>query len=220
MRLWYFGCHRRALGHPSFFFFFFAVLFWIKIPLRVCLFSNTIAPKSRLLNCYTTVVLLLRLRCYENILQIEWLQISFALLDKTIFFNQDFFFSNCDSHIFSLANIYIFFFSLISAQELPLFVKNAGAGVLVWEMKQRLGMSEVFQMPRATNWPNRETLWQLCERADAEEWAWPRRCAVMLLEWTQTIELWHWTRRNTICHCEVVSRRGQFVTRNVFCVSH
>lgn len=53
---------------PVAFHIFFAVLFWIKIPLRVCLFSNTIAPKSRLLNCYTTVVLLLHLRCYENIL--------------------------------------------------------------------------------------------------------------------------------------------------------
>lgn len=136
---------------PVAFHFLFAVLFSIKIPLRVCLFSNTIAPKSRLLNCYTTVVLLLRLRCYENILF-------------------SFFFPNFDSHIFSLANIY--FFCLISAQDLPLFVKNGGAAVLFWEMKRRLGMSEVFQMPRATNWPNRETLWQLCERADAEEKKW------------------------------------------------
>lgn len=150
MRLWYFGCHRRALGHPSLFIFFLPCCSGSKYLWEFVCFP-TQSPQNQ---DFWIATLPLCYCCVWDVM-------------RTSFF---FFFYNFDSHIFSLANIY--FFCSISAQDLPLFVKNAGAGVLIWEMKRRLGMSAVFQMPRATNWPNRETLWQLCERADAEEKKW------------------------------------------------
>lgn len=89
-----------------------------------------------------------------------------ALQIKTfIFSNQNFVQLWCP-------HFYLKFFCLISA----LFVKKAGIYIIVhlvfqviWEIKLELGMSKVFQMPRAANWPNWETRRQLCEWANDAE---------------------------------------------------